>query len=119
MNIQQSVVGSSVVFKVSGAHTPRDAGALRAAVDQALRGGVRNVVIDLEGVSDMGGAGLGELVSIHSAVLRAMGQLALSAVPRRIRYLLAATGLDTVFAMAESHDPAPAAHVLQPTGRAA
>lgn len=55
----------------------------------------------------MGGAGLGELVSIHGAVRRATGRLALSAVPRRIRYLLAAAGLDAVFTMAESHGCAP------------
>ena len=107
MNIQQRVVGSSVVFKVSGAHTHRDAGALRTTVDQALRGGVRNVVIDLEEVSELGGAGLGELVSIYGAVRHAAGRLALSAVPRRIRYLLAATGLDTVFEMADSRGCTP------------
>ena len=92
MNIQQRVVGSSVVFKVSGAHTHRDAGALRTTVDQALRDGARNVVLDLEEVSELSGVGLGELVSIYGAVRRATGRLALCAVPRRIRYLLATPG---------------------------
>ena len=53
MTIQQVVVGSSVVFTVSGAYTHRDAGALRTTVDRALQGGVRDVVLDLEGVSDI------------------------------------------------------------------
>ena len=119
MNIQQRVVGSSVVFTVSGAYTHRDIGALRATVDQALQGGVRDVVLDLEEVSDMGGAGLGELVSIHCAVRRATGRLALSAVPGRIRYLLAVAGLDAVFAMADSHNYARAARVPRTTGQAA
>lgn len=119
MTIQQRVAGNSAVFKVSGAHTDRDSGALRTTVTQALRLGVRNVVLDLEGVSDMGGAGVGELVSIHGAVRRATGQLALSTVPGRIRYLLAATGLDAVFNMVDSHDDAPTTQVRRATGQAA
>lgn len=109
MNIQQRIVGSSVVFKVSGAHMHRDAGALRTTVDQALRDGARNIVLDLEEVSELSGVGLGELVSIYGAVRRATGRLALCAVPRRIRYLLATAGLDTVFAIADSHGCDPTA----------
>lgn len=106
MKIDQRVVGGLVVFGVSGAYTHRDAGALRTMVDQALRVGARNIVLDLEGLSDLGGAGLGELVSIYAAVRRAAGRLGLSAVPGRIRYLLAAAGLDAVFTMADSYDSA-------------
>jgi len=98
MNVQQNVLGNSAVFRVSGAHTLRDAGALRASVDQALQRGARHIVIDLEGVSELGAAGVGELLSIRASVRRATGQLTLSALPGRIRYLLAVAGLDTVFA---------------------
>ena len=119
MDIQQQIVGNSTMLTVSGAHTHRDAGTLRATVDQALRGGAKTVVLDLEGVSELGGAGLGELVSIYAAVRRATGRLVLTRVPRRIRYLLAASGLDAVFATASPPDRAPATQEPRATGQAA
>ena len=112
MNIQQRVEGDRTVFQISGAQTPRDAGTLRAVVDQALHRGARNVVLDLERVRDLGASGLGELVGIHGAVRRAGGQLALAAVPGRIRYLLAATGLEAVFDEVDAPDrPAAGARI--------
>ena len=96
MNIQEQAVGNNVVLHVSGGHTHRDVGTLRSLVDQALHRGVRSVVLDLRGVNDIGATGLGELVGIYGAVQRAAGRIALTAVPGRVRHLLAASGLDVL-----------------------
>ena len=50
----------------------------------------------------MGAAGLGELVNIFSVVRTFQAQLTLSAVPHRIRYLLAATNLEPLFETVDS-----------------
>ena len=41
MKIEQKVVANVAVFRVSGAHTTRDAGTLQAKVDRALQRGFR------------------------------------------------------------------------------
>ena len=73
MKVEQKVVANVAVFRVSGVHTTRDAGTLQAKVDRALQRGFRNVVLDLEGVTQMGAAGLGELVNVYGAVRRLKG----------------------------------------------
>ena len=96
MNFRQQTVDDGMLLHVSGAYTYRDVGTLRSVVDRALQRGAQTVVLDLRGVNDLGAAGLGELVGIYGAVQRASGRLALTAVPGRVRYLLAATGLDAL-----------------------
>ena len=119
MTVEQKVVADVAVFRVSGAHTTRDAGALPAKVDRALQRGFRNVVLDLEGVTHMGAAGLGELVSVCGAVRRLKGQLRLAVVPGRVRYLLAVAGLAPFFETLDSEQQAIAGVTSRTRGQAA
>ena len=64
----------------------------------------------------MNAAGLGELVSINGAVRAFKGQLSLSAVPGRLRYLLAVTGLAPFFETLESEARAVEAARPRPCG---
>ena len=59
-------------------------------------------MLDLSDVTQMGAAGLGELIKIYSAVRMAGGHMALSTVPGRLRFLLAATRLESAFDVFES-----------------
>ena len=109
MNVEQTVVANVAVFRVSGIHAPCDAGTLQAKVEWALQRGFRTVVVHLEGVTQMDAAGLGELVNINGAVRAFKGQLRLSAVPGRLRHLLAVTGLAPFFETLDSEQQAVAA----------
>lgn len=106
MDVQQRVVDDVAVFRIAGEHTPRDLGTLRAHVRGALETGVRNVVVDLRETTQLGCTGLGELISVHGVVRRLGGHLTLSTVPGRIRGLLAAANLESVFDTAESEHQA-------------
>ena len=106
MNIERTVIADTVLFRVTGPHSPRDAGALYANVESALQRGHRHVVMNVEQVTHMGVEGLGELVKINSVVQAYNGRLTLSAVPHRIRYLLAATNLAPLFETVDSDQQA-------------
>ncbi len=106
MNIERTLIADAVLFRVKGTHSPRDAGTLHANVERALQRGHRHVVINVEEVGHMGAEGLGELVKINSAVRACNGRLTLSAVPHRIRYLLAATNLAPLFETVDSDQQA-------------
>ena len=112
MEVEQTVLANAAVFRVSGVHTISDAGTLRANVERVLQQGVRNVVLDLEGVTQMGAAGVAELVNIHGTVRALEGQLRLSMVPGRVRYLLVVTGLAPFFETLESEQQAVARRVV-------
>ena len=109
MNVERTLVADRVVFRVSGADSVWEAGTLHANVERALQRGHRHVVLDLEEATQMGAAGLGQLVKIHGVVQAFKGQLTLSAVPHRIRYLLAATNLAPFFETVDSDQEAVAA----------
>ena len=102
MEVTRTVVADTVVLRVSGMHSHRDVGALLADVEHVLQGGDRHIVLNLEEVTDMGAAGLGELVKICVVVRACHARLALSAVPDHIRYLLATTNLSSFFEMVGS-----------------
>jgi anti-anti-sigma factor len=117
MNIERTIVANAVVFRVSGTHTIPDTGTLHAHVERALQHGYGHVVLNFEQVVDMGAAGLGELVKIFSVVRACDAQLTLSAVPHRIRYLLAATNLEPLFETVDSDQQAIARAAASGTSR--
>ena len=106
MDVRQRIVDDVAVFHIAGEHTPRDLGMLRAHVRGALASGVRDLVVDLRETTQLGRTGLGELISVHGVVRRLGGHLTLSTVPGRIRGLLAAVNLESVFDTAKSEHQA-------------
>ena len=85
-----------------GAATVAD---VRAALTEAVDGGVGDLVVDLGGVELIDATGLGVLVGTHRRADRAGRRLVLTAVPQRIERLLLATRLHRVLVVDRSAGP--------------
>ena len=70
---------------------------LHNAVRDALNGGARAILLNLERVSAMDSSGVGELVSAYTAVHHRGGKLKLAVLPPKIQDILLVTQLLTVF----------------------
>ena len=120
MKIKHTVVADTMVLRVSGMPSNRDMGVLLAEVERVVGSGDRHVVLNLADVTQMGAAGLGELIKICAVVRARHTRLTLSAVPHHIRYLLAVTNLSSFFETADSDRDAIANTVTsKPRGQAA
>ncbi len=103
MRIQDRSVGPITVLEVDGSLPAGDEqGRLKTAVDEALRRGSLDVVLDLTHVGYVGSTRLGALITAHVAVARAGGRLKLASVPPRVVELLRTAGLESVFERFES-----------------
>jgi anti-anti-sigma factor len=107
MRITQRIVGHAGVVEVEGAMTclHRADGLERAVARMAARQ-PRTIVVDLATVNDMDAAGIGALVSACRASHRHFVPFRLAHVPRRIRRLIAVTGLAQVMEMFDSIEAA-------------
>ncbi|MEU5696115.1 STAS domain-containing protein [Actinosynnema sp. NPDC020468] len=95
-----------VVLHVSGELDTTSAEELARPLRTEVVEGVRLVVVDLGGVRFLGSAGLEALV-VGSHRARDVGvRLVLAASTRAVRRPIEATGLDSVFTLAESVDEA-------------
>jgi anti-sigma B factor antagonist len=70
---------------------------LREAVDQALKDGQTNILLNMEQVAYMDSAGIGELVACYKRVLERKGKMKLVNPAGRAKDLLALTKLDQYF----------------------
>jgi anti-sigma B factor antagonist len=81
--------------------TLRVEGTLRAPVDDVLRvrveallqQGVRRVLLDLSGLSDIDAAGVGELIHIVNVAVAAGGAVEIAGVNRRVHHVLEVVGV--------------------------
>jgi anti-sigma B factor antagonist len=71
--------------------------ALRNAVQDALNGGARAMLLNLQRVSTVDSSGVGELVSAYTAVTNRGGKLKLASLPAKVQDVLLITQLLTVF----------------------
>jgi anti-sigma B factor antagonist len=71
--------------------------ALREAVQQALDGGARNLLVDMSQVTTMDSSSVGELVSAYTTVTNRGGRLKLLNLPPKVNDILQITQLITVF----------------------
>jgi len=107
MNIRQRQVGDVVVLDVSGKITIGVGDvAIRDAVQVALGGGARDILLNLQQASTIDSAGVGELVSAYTSVAHRGGKLKLVGLPPKINDILQITQLITVF---EVYDTEPEA----------
>ena len=82
---------------------------IRELVDEALAGGKKKIVLDLENVSAIDSSGIGEMVSCYTTVTRQGGKLALLKLSPKINDILQVTQLITVFDVHDSEEEAIAA----------
>ncbi|MDE3000345.1 MAG: STAS domain-containing protein [Gemmatimonadota bacterium] len=113
MNTQRVHVGEriqdgSVVVSVSGDPvTHPEVAPLRRKLTNLANSGARSVVVDLSHVNNVSAAMLGELARGLKTTRNAGGDLRLSGVSRRIRKVLAVTGLSRFFKNADARDRTP------------
>ncbi len=74
-----------------------EAGRLRDALNERIKSGTRNVILNLHGVDFIDSTGLGALVVCYTALHKQGGKLKLENVNRRQIELLVFTKLTTVF----------------------
>jgi len=85
------------LFEVAGRVDSVNANEFGAALDQAIKDGKRNLVLDLGGVEYMSSAGLREMVRVLKQVRREGGDVRLAALSERVQEVLELAGLDTIF----------------------
>jgi anti-anti-sigma factor len=83
------VLRISLKFGISGV-------SLERAVDSLLTSGQHQILLNLDGITTIGGKGLGELVSIFARVARSGGEFKLFNVPPSVRQLMSVTKLAEV-----------------------
>ncbi|MFN0110634.1 MAG: STAS domain-containing protein [Blastocatellia bacterium] len=98
MTIKERVSGNVTILDLDGKITLGDGDVqLREAVSKLIDNKSLKVILNLENVSYMDSAGLGEVVRSYTSVKNAGGDVKLLKVAKRISDLLTITKLHTVF----------------------
>jgi anti-sigma B factor antagonist len=98
MVIAQEMAGKIAVLNLSGTFTLGSGnGTLKDKVHSLVFEGHKQIALNLAGLSYMDSAGLGELVSVHSTVVRAGGEIKIFNLTKRVSDLLSITKLLRVF----------------------
>ncbi|GAA3751742.1 STAS domain-containing protein [Terriglobus aquaticus] len=98
MEIKIRQVNGVTVLDLSGRITLGDGtGQLRSAMQDALAAGSKKILLNLQDVTYIDSAGLGELVSGYTTVKNAGGELKLLNLSKKVKDLLVITKLLTVF----------------------
>jgi anti-sigma B factor antagonist len=94
MQIDERVVDGVTVLDLKGRMTLGEGDQLlKDMIDSLLQQGMKEIVLNLEGVTYIDSAGLGEIVRTYTAVSRQGGKLKLLNLTKRIQDLLATTKL--------------------------
>jgi len=80
--------------------------ALRNAVQEAINGGAKHVLINLKEVSTIDSSGVGELVSAYTTATNRGVKLKLTSLPDKVSDILHITQLITVFDVYDTEDEA-------------
>ncbi len=113
MSLKVSVrqVGEVAVVDLSGKITLGEgSGTLRDTVADISGKGNKNILLNMEDVSYIDSAGLGELVGSYTSVTNKGGQLKLVNLQSKLKDLMQITKLHTVFRVFESEDEAIASY---------
>ena len=109
MNIRQRTIGAAAALDVTGrlvlGEQPADA-LLQETISELLRLGQRDIIVNLDGVSQVDTSGLTALVGAHLTASRRNGRMKLVNSNGRMRKVLRATRLDTVFEVFDSEGDA-------------
>ena len=83
--------------------------ALRDAVQEALEGGAKNILINLKDVKTIDSSGIGEVVAAYTTVGKQGGTLRLCCIPSKVSDILQITQLVTVLDILDDEDEGVAA----------
>ncbi len=102
MELSRRDLGNVTVLDLSGKLTLNDgAGRLKEKVTSLIFEGHKNIVLNLQNLSYMDSAGLGEMVACHSTAAKNGAQVKLAHTTGKMKDLLSITKLVTVF---DTHD---------------
>lgn len=79
---------------------------LRNAVQSAVNGGAKNILVNLSEVTTIDSSGVGELVSSYTTVTNRGARLRLVSLPAKVQDVLTVTQLITVFDVYDTEDEA-------------
>ena len=103
MVIEERAVGGVAILDLSGKLALGDGdGLLKDKVNSLVHQGLKEIALNLGGLSYMDSAGLGELISVHSTATRAGGHIKIFNLTKRVSDLLTITKVLTVFDVFES-----------------
>ena len=80
--------------------------ALRSAVQEALQGGAKKILLNMKDTTTIDSSGVGELVGSYHAVTSRGAKLRLAQIPDKVMDLLTITRLITVFDSYDTEDEA-------------
>jgi anti-sigma B factor antagonist len=80
--------------------------AFRTKIRELVQGGARRIVLNLADVTYIDSSGLGELISAHTHITTAEGEMKLLNLAKRVHDLLKLTKLYTVFEVFEDENAA-------------
>ena len=107
MQIEGRASGDDMILDLKGKLTIGEGDELlKDKINSLIQQGHRKLLMNLEGVSYVDSAGLGEIVRTHTTVSRQGGSLKLLNLTKRIEDLLSVTKLLTVFDTYESEQEA-------------
>ena len=107
MVITEEMVGPVAVLNLNGSLSLGNGdGLLKDKVHSLVLQGHKQIALNLGTLSYMDSAGLGELVSVHSTVTRAGGQIRVFNLTKKVSDLLAITKLLMVFDVLDSKQEA-------------
>jgi anti-anti-sigma factor len=80
--------------------------ALRNAVQEAINGGAKSVIVNMADVTTIDSSGVGELVSAYTTATNRGAKVKLANLPAKVQDILHITQLITVFDVFDSEDEA-------------
>ncbi len=107
----KSARGNAVVLSLSGKIQMGDTEQLDMALDEIVRSGARQVIIDLSQVNYICSSALGVLIATKRRISRANGEVRLIIRPGEVLDLFRLTMVDRVFPIHASVDEAASAFV--------
>jgi anti-sigma B factor antagonist len=107
MEVKKREKGGATILDLKGKITI-GAGeiALRNAVQDAIAGGAKNIIINMKDVTTIDSSGVGELVSAYTTTTNRGASLKLANLPNKVQDILVITQLITVFDVFDSEDEA-------------
>jgi len=107
MRIQEKCVDDIAILTFSGDLIGEpETMKVREKVHSLIAEGINKVVIDLGDVSYINSAGLGCLISVHTSLLNAKGNLKLARIGKKVKSIFVITQLIKVFDTHETVDRA-------------
>jgi anti-sigma B factor antagonist len=98
MVIEMRIIGDVRILDCSGKiRLGEGTMSIRNAVRDALAGGTKKIILNLEEVNYIDSSGVGELIGAYTSMVNEGGRLKLLHLTKRIREVLAITKLLTVF----------------------